>query len=66
MKLKNTIIDTEYNESFLWENEYTDWINCMEYDYSETDNVPGKLAITNKVSLKYNTEDYSPFNTVNS
>ena len=66
MKLKNMIIDNEYNEVHPWEKEYTDWIACMEYDYVET-LVPGKLAVTNKTVLHLdNTEEYSPYATANS
>jgi hypothetical protein len=61
MKLKNMIIE-EYEQAFPFEKEYTDWINCMEYEYTETP----KLAVTDRVSFKYNTEEYSPYSTVNS
>lgn len=66
MKLKNMIIDNEYNENYPWEKEYTDWISCLEYDYSETDNIPGKLAVTNRTVLHFDNEEFSPFATVNS
>jgi hypothetical protein len=65
MKLKNMIIDNEYNDLFPYDKEFTDWVNCIDYEYNESDNVPA-LTITNKVSLKYNTEEYSPYATVNS
>ena len=66
MKLKNMIIDNEYNDTFPLEKEYTDWINCMEYEYTETGS---SLTVTNKVNIvlhKDNTDDYSPFSTINS
>lgn len=66
MKLKNIIIDNEYDNAFPFDCEYTDWINCMEYDYTET---VSSLTVTDKVNIvlhKDNTEDYSPYSTVNS
>jgi hypothetical protein len=65
MKLKNMIIDNEYNDIFPEDKEFTDWVNCIDYEYNESDNVPA-LTVTNKVSFKYNTEEYSPYATVNS
>jgi hypothetical protein len=59
------IIDKEYDAAFPENQEFTDWVNCIDYEYNEQDNVPA-LAVTNKVSLKYNTEEYSPYSTVNS
>ena len=56
------MIINEYEQAFPFDREYTDWINCMEYDYAETP----KLAVTDKVSFKYNTEEYSPYSTINS
>ena len=64
MKLKNMIIDNEYDNAFPFDREYTDWINSMEYDYSET--IPGKLVVTNKTVLFLDTEEYSPYATANS
>jgi hypothetical protein len=67
MKLKNMIID-EYETAFPAEREFTDWVNCMEYEYNEADNVPA-LIVTNKTRIvlhKDNTEEYSPYSTVNS
>ena len=64
MKLKSMIIDTEYNDAFPFDAEYTDWINRMEYDYSET--IPAKLAVTNKTVLFLDNEEYSPYATSNS
>jgi hypothetical protein len=60
MKLKNMIID-EYEQAFPFESEYTDWINCMEYEYSDP-----KLVVTNRTNIVLDTEDYSPYITVNS
>jgi hypothetical protein len=63
MKLKNMIID-EYEQAFPFESEYTDWINCMETEYSAA-----KLVVTNRTNIvlhKDNTEEYSPYATVNS
>jgi len=64
MKLKNLIIDNEYDEAFPFEAEYTDWINCMEYDYAEP-----KLAVTNRTNIvlhRDNMEEYSPYSICNS
>jgi hypothetical protein len=59
------IIDTEYNDAFPEHQEFTDWVNNIDYEYNEKDNVPA-LTVTDKVSFKYNTEEYSPYATVNS
>ena len=64
MKLKNMIIE-EYEQAFPYNQEFTDWVNCIDYEYNEADNVPA-LTVTSKVSLKYNTEEYSPYSTCNS
>jgi hypothetical protein len=64
MKLKDNIIN-EYEQAFPEEKEFTDWVNCIDYEYDEKDNVPA-LTVTDKVSFKYNTEEYSPYATVNS
>ncbi|CAB4129130.1 hypothetical protein UFOVP112_228 [uncultured Caudovirales phage] len=65
MKLKNMIIDNEYDNAFPFDREYTDWINCMEYDYTETGS---SLTVTSKVNivLHKDNEEFSPFSTVNS
>ena len=58
------IEEDEYSDAFPMEKEYIDWINCMEYDYTEP-----KLVVTNKTNIvlhKDNTDDYSPFSTINS
>jgi hypothetical protein len=60
------IIGAEYNDVFPNNQEFTDWINCVDYEYNEEDNVPPVLTVTDKVSFKYNTEEYSPYATVNS
>jgi hypothetical protein len=65
MKLKDTVID-EYETAFPYEQEYELWIAGMERDFQEEVEYRAKLAVTNKVSFKYNTEEYSPFSTVNS
>ena len=59
------IIYNEYNNTFPYDREFTDWVNCIDYEYNEADNVPA-LMVNNKVSFKYNTEEYSPYATVNS
>lgn len=67
MKLKNMIID-EYEQAFPYEREFTDWVNCLDYEYNEADNVPA-LTVNNKVNIvlhKDNKEEYSPYATVNS
>ena len=68
MKLKNMIIDSEYNDTFPEDREFTDWVNCIDYEYNEKDNVPA-LIVDNRVNIvlhKDNTEQYSPYSTVNS
>jgi hypothetical protein len=68
MKLKNMIIDNEYDAAFPFEAEFTDWVNRIDYEYNEADNVPA-LTINNKVNIvlhKDNKEEYSPYSTVNS
>ena len=68
MKLKNMIIDDEYNETFPEDREFTDWVNCIDYEYNEQDNVPA-LTVDNRVNIvlhKDNKEEYSPYSTVNS
>jgi hypothetical protein len=56
MKLKNMIIESEYDNAFPADREFTDWVNCIDYEYNEADNVPA-LTTTNKVLFKYNTKD---------
>lgn len=68
MKLKNMIIDTEYDNAFPFDREFTDWVNSIDYEYNEKDNVPA-LTVYNKVNIvlhKDNTEEYSPYATANS
>jgi hypothetical protein len=68
MKLKNMIIDTEYNNAFPADREFTDWVNCIDYEYNEADNVPA-LTVDNRTNIvlhKDDTEDYSPYSTCNS
>ena len=68
MKLKNMIIDNEYNNAFPEDQEFTDWVNCIDYEYNEADNVPA-LIVNNRVNIvlhKGNKEEYSPYSTVNS
>jgi hypothetical protein len=65
MKLKNMIID-EYEHSFPHEQEFTDWVNCMEYEYNEADNVPA-LKVTDRTNVLIDKgEEYSPYGTLNS
>lgn len=55
----------EYNDAFPMESEYTDWISALECEYA----TEPKLVVTNQTRLvlhKNNTEEYSPFVTVNS
>jgi hypothetical protein len=63
MKLKNLIID-EYEQAFPYEQEYTDWIASMENDLAA-----GKLVVTDRTNIvlhKDNSEEYSPYATLNS
>jgi hypothetical protein len=58
------IIEDEYSEAFPYEQEYVDWINHMENSLAQ-----GKLVVTDKTNIvlyKNNTEEYSPFATINS
>ena len=65
MKLKNMIID-EYETAFPFEQEYNMWINSMEQDYRDECEYRAGVVVTDKVSFKYNTEEYSPYSTCNS
>jgi hypothetical protein len=51
MKLKNMIIDAEYNEAFPETQEFTDWVNCIDYEYNPEDNVPPALEVTEKTRI---------------
>ena len=58
------IIDQDYEAAFPAEREYTDWIMALENDLAT-----GKLVVTNRTRIvlhKNNTEEYSPYATVNS
>ena len=62
------IIDNEYNTAFPEDREFTDWVNCIDYEYDEKDNVPA-LTVDNRVNIvlhKDDTEQYSPYSTCNS
>ena len=68
MKLKNMIIDNEYDTAFPFEAEFTDWVNRIDYEYNEADNVPA-LTVDNRTNIvlhKDDTEQYSPYSTCNS
>ena len=68
MKLKEMIINNEYNTTFPEDREFIDWVNCIDYEYNEADNVPA-LIVNNRVNIvlhKGNKEEYSPYSTVNS
>jgi len=68
MKLKNMIIDNEYNDAFPEEREFIDWVNNIDYEYNEYDNVPA-LTVDNRTNIvlhKDDTEAYSPYATSNS
>ena len=68
MKLKNMIIDNEYNDAFPEEREFIDWVNNIDYEYIEYDNVPA-LTVDNRTNIvlhKDDTEAYSPYATSNS
>jgi hypothetical protein len=68
MKLKNMIIETEYETAFPEGKEFIDWVNAIDYEYNEADNVPA-LIIDNRVNIvlhKDNKDEYSPYVTVNS
>ena len=50
MKLTNMIIDNEYNDAFPDNQEFIDWVNCVDYEYNEADNVPA-LDVTEKTRI---------------
>jgi hypothetical protein len=56
MKHRIIIDEQEYEKAFPAEQEFTDWINCVDHAYNENDNVPA-LTVTDWVSFKYNTND---------
>ena len=61
------IID-EYEQAFPHDKEFTDWVNCIDYEYNESDNVPA-LTVDNRVNIVLhldNKEEYSPYGTCNS
>lgn len=67
MKLKNMII-SEYEQAFPEAQEFIDWVNAIDYEYNEADNVPA-LTVDNKTNIvlrKDNKDVYSPYSTVNS
>jgi len=63
------LLDDEYDTAFPYEQEYDLWIAGMERDFQEEVEYRAKLAVTNRTNIvlhKDNTEEYSPFSTVNS
>lgn len=51
MKLKNMIInEAEFEQAFPQDQEFTDWVNAMDYEYNEKDNVPA-LTVDNKTNI---------------
>jgi len=67
MKLKNMIIETEYDNAFPQDREFTDWVNAIDYEYNEKDNVPA-LEVNDKTNIVLHKDDtdYSPYITINS
>ena len=65
MKLKDNIINNEYDNAFPFDREFTDWVNCVDYEYNEADNVPA-LKVTERTVLHLDNGEFSPFATVNS
>jgi len=66
MKLKELIIE-EYETAFPYEQEYNLWIASMERDFQDEVEYRAKLAVTNRTVLHFhNSEEYSPYATVNS
>ena len=67
MKLKNMIIETEYDNAFPQDREFTDWVNAIDYEYNEKDNVPA-LEVNDKTNIVLHKDDtdYSPYITLNS
>jgi hypothetical protein len=62
------IIESEYDNAFPENQEFIDWVNCVDYEYNEADNVPA-LTVNNKTTIvlhKNNKEEYSPYSTCNS
>lgn len=63
------LLDDEYDTAFPYEQEYDLWIAGMERDFQEEVEYRAKLAVTNRTNIvlhKDNSEEYSPFSTVNS
>ena len=56
----------DYALAFPEYDEFIAWTERMEESYREECALRASLTITEKVSLKYNTEELSPFSTVNS
>ena len=58
------IINEEYETAFPIDQEYDLWINGIEQDYAEEAEHRAKLVVTNRIRVY--TDEFSPFNTVNS
>ena len=59
MKLKESVINNEYDNAFPFDDEYVDWINHMENDIAT-----GKIILNEKSNIVI--DDYSPYVTINS
>ena len=61
------IIETEYDNAFPQDREFTDWVNAIDYEYNEKDNVPA-LEVNDKTNIVLHKDDtdYSPYITINS
>lgn len=63
------LLQEEYEQSFPYEQEYNLWISGLERDFQDEVEYRAKLVVTNRTNIvlhKDNTEEYSPYSTVNS
>ena len=44
------INEAEFEQAFPQDQEFTDWVNAMDYEYNEKDNVPA-LTVDNKTNI---------------
>lgn len=67
-KIKDLLIE-EYETTFPYEQEYEAWMAGVERDFQDEVEHRAKLVVTSRTNIllhKNNTEDLSPFATVNS
>ena len=49
------INEAEFEQAFPQDQEFTDWVNAIDYEYNEKDNVPA-LTVDNKTNIIIDTE----------